>query len=290
MSSQWLVIGISLAAAFMFASSTVLKHASASSTPNAQSLELSKVGAFLRATVSHRLWICAIVLDVLALLLQITALHLGALSVVQPLMVSGLLFALILRKMFGQQMVSRAQIGWAIVLTAALGGFLVLAAAGAPSTPDAGADRLPAVLAGAVGLLYAATAALLKALTTIGAHSPQSLLVSWQLYTVIAVGAVGLFLNQLALQAGRLSASLPATGTVDPLMSIVIGVAVFDEHINRGIGSGTALLARLVVMGAAIIQLARTPRAGQPTGPSEDRSNRPLERELVGANPVSRSL
>ncbi|MCW2523393.1 MAG: hypothetical protein JWO63_1728, partial [Frankiales bacterium] len=101
------------------------------------------------------------------------------------------------------------------------------------------------------------SAALLKSLTGIAVRAPLAVFSSWQLYAVVLVGAAGLLLNQLAFQAGPLSASLPAAATVDPLLSIVIGVGVFDEHVNRGVGSGLALLTLLMLMGAAVIQLAR---------------------------------
>jgi EamA domain-containing membrane protein RarD len=52
---------------------------------------------------------------------------------------------------------------------------------------------------------------------------------------------------------------LPATATVDPLMSIVVGVVVFDEHIRRGPGGGVALALLVVLLGIAVIQLARNP-------------------------------
>ena len=71
--------------------------------------------------------------------------------------------------------------------------------------------------------------------------------------------AAGAILTKLAFQAAPLAASLPAISTVDPLRSIVVGVAVHDEHVNRGPGGGTVLVALLLLMGAAVIQLARTP-------------------------------
>jgi len=46
--------------------------------------------------VSHRLWLAGILADTGGLGLQVYALHLGALAVVQPLLVIGLLFALAL--------------------------------------------------------------------------------------------------------------------------------------------------------------------------------------------------
>ncbi len=65
------------------------------------------------------------------------------------------------------------------------------------------------MLAFAAGTIYAATAALLKALTGIALHGRLALVTSWQLYAVIVAGAGGLLLNQLTFQAGPLAASLP---------------------------------------------------------------------------------
>ncbi|MCW2525046.1 MAG: hypothetical protein JWO63_3381, partial [Frankiales bacterium] len=150
------VVGLSLGAAFVFAASTSLKHASAATAPDALSLQPRKIGAFLRATVSHRLWLMAIGCDVVALALQVSALHLGALSLVQPLLISGLLFALLFRRFTSHQAVSGRELCWALVLTTALAGFLLLASTRASSGADAGPDRLPAVLAGAVGFVLGA--------------------------------------------------------------------------------------------------------------------------------------
>jgi drug/metabolite transporter (DMT)-like permease len=105
--------------------------------------------------------------------------------------------------------------------------------------------------------VYAATAALLKGLTDRAVEGPLVALTSWQLYTVVVVGAIGLFLSQLAFQAGPLTASLPAIATVDPLLSIVVGVLVYDEHIHRGPWSGLGLVVLMGVLGASVIQLGK---------------------------------
>jgi hypothetical protein len=285
--SQWAVTLLGVSAAFAYALSTSLKHLSAGSGSEPQSLHLRKLTIFIKTTLSHPLWLASIVCDVAGVALQVVALHFGPLTVVQPLLVSGLLFALLLRQRLEHRQLTGSQLGWAIVLTATLCGFLLLAETGHSSTAAAAADHAPAAIAGvvgailaigcvelgrrqrkhgrraaligvAVGILYASAAALLKALTDIAAKGPIELARSWQLYTVIIVGATGLLLNQLAFQAAPLSASLPAISTVDPLLSIVVGVVVYDEHISRGPGGGAVLIAMLLLMGAAVIQLART--------------------------------
>jgi hypothetical protein len=281
----WAVLALSLGAAFVFAASSALKHASAGQVPDAQDLHPRSVGRLIVATLSHPLWLGGIAADLVGLSLQLIALHLGALGVVQPLMVSGLLFALILRQRT-QHDASHREIGWGVVLTLSLAGFLVLAGTASQPVHPQTADRAPAVAAAvaglvlavvcvylgrryrpggrsaallgvAVGAIYAATAALFKSLTDIALQGPLPLLTSWQLYTVIVVGAGGLLLNQLAFQAGPLAASLPAIATVDPLLSIVIGVVVYDERIRHDVASGFGLGALLLVLGIAVIQLTR---------------------------------
>lgn len=285
MAVPWPVVGLSLGSAFAFAVSTNLKHSSAGQVPDVNRFRFSAVARFVGATLSHRLWLAGIVTDAVGLTLQIVALHLGDLAVVQPLLVSGLLFALLLRRRQGRP-VTGHEVRWALVLTLCLTAFLFLAGTNPHRAGDPGPDRLPAVVAAsvgvvialvclilarrrkpaagaaalmgvAVGVVYAASAALLKGFTDRAVHGPLAAITSWQLYTVIVVGAIGLFLSQLAFQAGPLTASLPAIATVDPLLSIVVGVMVYDEHLHRGPWSGAGLVILMVLLAVSVIQLGK---------------------------------
>lgn len=283
MSDVGLVVGLSLSAALAFAASSSLKHVSAGAVAETPRFAAGAMARFVRTTVTHRLWLAGILCDAVALILQVLALHFGALAVVQPLLVAGLVFALVFRRLADRRHVTGRQLVWALVLCAALAAFVALVSGGRGGEP---VDRLPAVIAGAtgavfaavcvvlgrrmsgsarraallgvaVGVVYAGTAALLKAITDILARDPMHVVISWQLYAVVVMGAGGLLLNQLAFQAGPLAASLPATATVDPLASIVVGVLVYDEHIPRVDDTGSALVALLAVLGVAVIQLVR---------------------------------
>jgi drug/metabolite transporter (DMT)-like permease len=285
LSVPWPVVGLSLGSALAFAASTNLKHSSAGEMPNVHRFRAGAVARFVAATLSHRLWLAGIVTDAIGLSLQVLALHLGDLSVVQPLLISGLLFALLLRRRQGRP-VTGHEVRWACVLTGCLIAFLFLAGTNSAGSALTGPDRLPAAVAAgvgvvvalaclllahrrrpaadaaalmgvAVGVVYAASAALLKGLTDRAVHGPWVALTSWQLYAVIVVGAIGLFLSQLAFQAGPLTASLPAIATVDPLLSIVVGVLVYDEHIHRGPWSGAGLLALMLLLAVSVIQLGK---------------------------------
>ena len=284
---DWVVVALGLGAAFAFALSSSLKHVSAGHHPDAQSMTLGKLRRFVGAMLSHPLWLGGIVCDAVGLTLQIFALHLGKLTVVQPLLVSGLLFALVLRQFHDHHQITRVQMMWGAVLTGSLAGFVILASGGGIAHQHEHADRWPAAVVGACGILlaaacveigrrqrrggrsaallgiavgtiYAALAALLKAITDIVAKSPLHIFISWQLYVVLIIGAVGLLLNQLAFQAGPITASLPATATVDPLISVVVGVVVYDERISTGPGGGVLLAFLVILLGLAVIQLART--------------------------------
>jgi len=286
---------LSLTSALVFALSSSLKHVSAANLPDAQTMRLRRLSSFARATISHPLWLGGIACDGVALTIQAWALHLGALAVVQPLLASSLVFAVILRQLHAHHHITRREIGWTIVLSLALGGFLALATAGSDSVVGSTADRAPAVVSGsvgvvlaatcvelgrrqrhagrtaallgvAVGVIYAATAAVLKAVTNIVARHPGSILTSWQPYVLVVLGSGGLLINQLAFQAGPMVASLPAAATVDPLLSIVVGVVVYDEHIRSGPGAGAVLATLLLLLGVAAIQLARD-------GPASPASN-----------------
>lgn len=78
------------------------------------------------------------------------------------------------------------------------------------------AGRTAALLGVAVGIIYAASAAVLKGVTDIIARHRADVLISWQPYVLVVLDNGGLLLNQLAFQAGPIVASLPTTATVDP--------------------------------------------------------------------------
>lgn len=249
-----------VAAAGAFAVSATLAHRSASEVPDAQGLGPRQLLGFVRATLAHPYWLGGIALSTVGLGLHAFALHAGALSVVQPLLVLGVLFALPLQRRLRGERIRRVELLWGLALVAGLAGFLVVATAGVAVTHEA-ADRGPAIAAGllalgaagvcvlvargrqrasaaallgvATGIVFAGTATLIKACTSLLAHNPVALVTSWQLYTLLAAGTVGLMINQLAFQAGPLSASLPAITVVNPLLAVLLGVVIYDENLRH---------------------------------------------------------
>ena len=213
------------------------------------------------------------------------ALHEGPLSLVQPLLVTMVLFALPVSRAVNGTAVTAVELGWAVVLVLGLTGFF--AAADPVSPAAAGADVQPAILTaslaaltiglcvglarhrpggqaaallgGAAGIAFAGVAALVKAATNMVTHGVGAVMGSWQLYALLGLGAVGIALSQLAYRTGPLSASLPALNSVNPLASVLIGAVVFDEHFRTGVvASGIEALA-LAVIAVATVALSRPP-------------------------------
>jgi drug/metabolite transporter (DMT)-like permease len=298
------VIAAALGATGFFALSSALKHRSADRTPlGGGGGRGASAVRFLLATLRQPLWLAGLGADAGGVTLQVTALHLGALAVVQPVMITALLFALVLNHRVAGTRVPRREVAGALALIAGLVGFLVISGASSPrvtGVPQA-ADRQPAVVVAlvavglvalcvvqarrvsratsaallgvAVGLVYACTAALIKACSDVLVPSgPLALLTSWQLPTLVVAGAFGLALNQLAFKAGPLNTSLPAIATVDPLVSIVLGVLVYDERLRSSAAAVVGEVACLVLLSAAVVQLSRSGAAEAPVAPVPESS------------------
>jgi len=293
------VVGASLGSAAFFSVSTALKHRSAGTISRVDRLRPAELLGFAAATLAHPLWLGGILADVGGLGLQVLALHIGALTVVQPVLVSAVLFALIVGHWVAGTPISRREVVLGAVLTLSVAGFLIVSGA-ATARPDQ-SDRLPAVLAAAtsllivigclassrrasarnpgsrraaallgvaVGTIYAGTAALIKTSTDLAQNGPLALLTGWQPYALLVAGGVGVFLAQMAFQAGPLTSSLPATAVTDPLVSVVLGVAVFDERLQPGLAPLLLSLLFLVLMSTAVVLLSQVRVAVEEPVPS----------------------
>jgi drug/metabolite transporter (DMT)-like permease len=302
-----LVVVLALGSAAFFSLATALKHRSAGQMPHLQRFRLADLAGFAAATLRHPLWLSGILADVGGLVLQVVALHVGGLAVVQLLLVVAVLFSLVVAHWIAKTRMSRRELVLGVVLVLSVVGFLLVSGV-LTAQPDQ-PDRLPAILAAvailavvvtlvaasrrfsrrkwgsrraaallgvSVGVIYAGTAALIKVSAGIVAtRGPVGLLTSWQLYALVAAGASGLFLAQMAFQSAPLAASLPATASTDPLVSVVLGVAVFDEQLNTGTGSLLLSALFLVLLVVAVTQLSRVRVVVEQSAPhGEARSTR----------------
>jgi hypothetical protein len=110
-----------------------------------------------------------------------------------------------------------------------------------------------------------------------------SLFTTWPLYAMLIVGAAGTLVNQLAYQAGPLRVSLPVITRVNPIASLVVGIAVFDEPFRSGPPYlvGEALGLALILM-AAVVLTRSGPPADNGSAPGPVSSPAPIRRPAAG--------
>lgn len=296
-------LAVSLAAATLsaalYALASALQHRSTADVRLVDRAGYRSLIRFAHRTVRHHNWLLGTAASVTAVTLHAIALHAAPLVLVQPVMVSGVVFALPLRSRLDRTRIARSEMAWAALLAAALAGFLVVAIPAAPTRPPT--DPVPAVIVAvlvgacavaclwagrgargarpalllgtAAGLAFAGSAALIKATTDVLGQG-HDLLTSWPLYALVLVGLTGLFINQLAFQAGPLRWSLPAISTVDPITSLIIGIVVYDERLRSGMVALSLELLLLAVVIGATIALAKGD--AEPRIPPQRGTARPL--------------
>ncbi|MDQ2725343.1 MAG: DMT family transporter [Actinomycetota bacterium] len=273
-----------LAGAAFFALGSALQHHSAGTIPAFTGFGPRGVGRFVWDTLRHPRWLAGTLADLVGLGFHAFALNQGPLTLVQPVLVTGVIFALPIRAALDRRPPGRNEMVMAAALAAGLILFLVAATPGAPAVSPA--DHTPvvvtivavavvlalcagvghrlrgsssaAVLGVGAGIGFAATAAALKGTTNALTHGLGAVFTGWPLYLLIVAGAVGLLLNQLAFAAGPLRSSLPAITTVDPLASLVIGVVVYDEQLRHGPMALAGIAAGLAVVVVATLALTRS--------------------------------
>jgi drug/metabolite transporter (DMT)-like permease len=273
-----LEIVLALVSALMFALATVLQQKAgfAAPSPGASS------GLLLRMA-RRPVWVAGIACDALGFVAQAAALGVGRLVVVQPLLVASVVFALPLGVRLTGQRVHRIDVAAAALVVAALVAFVVIASPSggrgeAPTGPwlvamvvcagvcvplgllarSGPTPRRAALLGGAAGILFALSAALTKAVVDELHSGLVHLLASWELYALAAVGYVSMTLNQLALNTGALAATLAASTALDPIASVVLGLALFHESPRSG---GLQVVGTLVALAAALAGMVVLARA-----------------------------
>ena len=289
-----MVVVSALGSALLYALAAVFQQRAAVAEPPEHSLRLRLLIGLLR----RPLWLVGLGCDICAFVLQFWALDHGSLVLVQPLLVSGLLFALPLGAVVSHERMTRNDwIGGALVVIG-LSAFLVVA------RPDRGsADAAPKVwlllvvsimfavsvlifaaqrsegarragfLAAAAGTMYGLTAALTKACGHLFDRGLKHLFASWKPYSLAAGGISGTVIDQSAYQAGPLYWSLPILTVTDPVVSIAIGAFVFGEGIEiHGLAPFIEAIA-LAVMTIGVFKLSNSRLVAhvKEEGPAEEK-------------------
>jgi drug/metabolite transporter (DMT)-like permease len=211
--------------------------------------------------------------------LEASALTLGKLAVVEPVMIVELPLTVIGARLFLGRRLNGT--GWAALLGLAGAVALFVAAlapeggdpAGVPlgtwllaGVPTAGFAAVctglavrwrrwrAALLGVATGTVFALMSALVSAVGAVyGQAGVGGLVTGWQTYAAIVIGPTSFFLLQHALQAGSLVASQPGFTLVNPLVSVLWGVLVYGETVRAGAWQVLAGVAAAMVVVATLV-------------------------------------
>jgi drug/metabolite transporter (DMT)-like permease len=116
-----------------------------------------------------------------------------------------------------------------------------------------------ACLGAAAGTSFGLTATFIKETVAQGQQGGlTAVLTTWQTYVAVAFGILGLVLVQWALHTGPLLAAQPGFTLMDPLVSILWGVLVFNETTRTGLWLVPATIGAVAV-GAGVVVLAHSP-------------------------------
>jgi hypothetical protein len=234
------------------------------------------------------LWLTAIAANVAGFALQVVALDIGSLAIVQPILVCDLIFAVLILWFLGRRSDVRLPGGMRTTVAVFAGvaatvvgvaGFLVIGRPSGGSThvgfsmfPPLAAGLVvvvggclavaarsrslrPLALALACGVSYGVAAFLVKLLTSEFGGGPAQVFTHWPVFVFAMVGPAGFILAQDAFQQGRFLAPVQAIiTTADPVISIALSVIWLNVRLRSSpadsVGEVVAVL--LVITGIVI--------------------------------------
>ncbi len=276
---------LAIAAALMIGIGDVLQQRSAQQVTDKPVGTFALFGRLLR----DRRWWAGSVVAGAGFGLQAAALGLGSVVLVQALLVTSLLFALVINAKVNHRRITRWQGIWAVLLAAAVAVVVTVGnpqagnPRGSPQTWAAVAavmgpalilcligartfsGSVKALLLGLVsGSLWGLFSVLTKGVVDQLDLGISALLRTPEVYAwaVVAIGATAW--EQSAFRAGPLTASLPAVNVSEPIVGSVLGIVVLGETLNTTTVGWVAVGASVAVMAAATVALAQSQATATP--------------------------
>jgi hypothetical protein len=204
---------------------------------------------------------------------QAVALHLGALNVVQPIMVSELVILVAVLWLWFSTPLRPRDIAAAVATVLGLGVFLFISSprVGSKVPSDAlwlvvGAVTMAfvalfvvlgrrgppwwraLVLGAGASIGFALLSAITKSMTNVLVTGWGALFSSWQLYAVAVIGLSSFVVMQSAFQVGPFAASQSTLILVNPFVAIAVGHVLYGESLRGG-----PLYATLEVLSLAVM-------------------------------------
>jgi drug/metabolite transporter (DMT)-like permease len=231
-------------------------------------------------------WMLGLVAQIVGVVLQAAALDRGRVSIIQPLLVTTVIWALPLGYFLTQQRIGSREVAGAGIIVAGLALFASFGdpAAGVNDAPTSdwiaailvigaacsalllfanrGNLSTRAALLGTVaGLLYGLSATLMKPVVE-GLHTDGlgGVVAGWEFWIWAAAGIVGFVFQQLSLSTGRLVPSVASVSVANPIVSVMLGALVLQERLDKNppwhavVAVGALCLA---LFGSVVISSAR---------------------------------
>lgn len=208
--------------------------------------------------LTNTIWLLGLGAQVVGVALQGAALDRGRVAIIQPLLVTSIVWALPLGYYLTNQTITRRHIAGAAIIV------LGLAVFGNVGDPAGGVDDAPlsdwiavllvlavvcvglmiigargeagtkAALFGATaGILYGISATLMKPVVeNLHTDGLDDVLGSWEIWAMAFSGLVGFYLQQVSLATGRLVTSVATVSVVNPVVSVALGAIVLQERLD----------------------------------------------------------
>jgi drug/metabolite transporter (DMT)-like permease len=281
-------------AALLFAVAATLQQKGAL---NLDGVSLAQPMSLVRL-VGQRMWLLGTVALLIGYVLQAGALDRGRLAVIQPLLVTTIVFALPLGWLLTNQHVGRREVVGAGVILVGLGAFAIYGdpAGGNDNAPNdewaiaivvlgaicAGLlvygrngtpTKVAAVYGAVAGILFGISAALTKPTVDFLHEGVGVMLSHWQCYVLAVAGVLGFVLQQVSLGTGRLAPSVATVSVANPIVGVLLGILIFDERLSRPLWHVVVATASLLVaLGGAVLISLSSQSGAEPRTEAEEHS------------------
>jgi drug/metabolite transporter (DMT)-like permease len=209
--------------------------------------------------LTNGVWLVGLGAQIVGVVFQAAALDRGRVAVIQPLLVTAVIWAMPLGYFITDQTITRRHIFGAAIVVA---GLAIFASFGDPA---GGVDDAPgsawlsafvvlgtvctclllfgrrgdlsarATVYGAIaGILYGVSATLMKPVVEhLHTDGAASVLEEWEFWAMAVGGLGGFYVQQVSLATGKLVTSVATVSAVNPVVSVMLGVLVLQERLDQ---------------------------------------------------------
>jgi drug/metabolite transporter (DMT)-like permease len=231
-------------------------------------------------------WLLGLAAQILGVVLQAAALDRGRVSIIQPLLVTTVIWALPLGYFLTHQTIGGREVSGAAIIVVGLALFAAFGdpAAGVDDAPGSdwaaailvistacvalllfanrGSLSTRAALLGTIaGMLYGLSATLMKPVVeNLHAEGLGDVMAGWEFWVWAAAGVIGFVVQQLSLSTGRLVPSVATVSVANPVVSVMLGALVLQERLDKNPPSHAVVAVGalcLALLGAVVISSAR---------------------------------